>query len=71
VFEILLNFQAWVDINCLRLALGPYLNKVSKEYLDEAAKPLLDLERPGIDHFNKYLTYLQKKLKSPFTKFTK
>jgi len=29
------------------LALHPYLNKVSKDYLDEAAKPLLDLERPG------------------------
>jgi hypothetical protein len=39
--------QAWVDINCLRLALHPYLNKVSMDYLDEAAKPLLDLERPG------------------------
>jgi len=25
----------------------PYLNNVAKDYLDEAAKPLLDLERPG------------------------
>lgn len=39
--------QAWVDINCLRLALKPYLNQASTDYLDEAAKPLLDLERPG------------------------
>ena len=41
------NFQAWVDINCLKLALHPYLNQASRDYLDEAAKPLLDLERPG------------------------
>ncbi len=39
--------QAWVDINCLRTALRPYLSKLSREYLDEASKPLLDLERPG------------------------
>jgi hypothetical protein len=25
----------------------PFLNKIAKDYLDEAAKPLLDLERPG------------------------
>jgi hypothetical protein len=29
------------------LALRTYLNKVSRDYLDEAAKPLLELERPG------------------------
>jgi len=39
--------QAWVDINCLTYALHPYLNKTAKEYLSEASKPLLDLERPG------------------------
>ena len=37
-------FHAWVDINCLKLALNPYLNQASR---DEAAKPLLDFERPG------------------------
>ena len=25
----------------------PFLSKVSRDFLDEAAKPLLDLERPG------------------------
>ena len=39
--------QAWVDINCLTYALHPYLNRIAKEYLSEASKPLLDLERPG------------------------
>ena len=39
--------QAWVDINCLSYSLHPYLNKSSKDYLGEASKPLLDLERPG------------------------
>ena len=39
--------QAWVDINCLRTALRPFLSKVSRDFLDEASKPLLDLERPG------------------------
>ena len=39
--------QAWVDINCLTYALQPYLNKAAQDYLSEASKPLLDLERPG------------------------
>jgi len=39
--------QAWVDINCLRAALRPFLSKISRDFLDEASKPLLDLERPG------------------------
>ncbi|CAB4064857.1 EXOC2 [Lepeophtheirus salmonis] len=39
--------QAWVDINCLSFALKPFLNKDSAKYLDEASKPLLELERPG------------------------
>ena len=39
--------QAWVDINCLTYALHPYLNQPAKDFLGEASKPLLDLERPG------------------------
>merc|ERR1712142_78083 len=39
--------QAWVDINCLTLALRPFLNDKARKHLEEASKPLLDLERPG------------------------
>ena len=39
--------QAMCDINCLRTALRPYLSKTSRDFLDEASKPLLDLEKPG------------------------
>jgi len=39
--------QAWVDINCLRIALRPFLNSKAVKLLEEASKPLLDLERPG------------------------
>ena len=39
--------QAWVDMNCLRLALKHFLNSKAISLLEEASKPLLDLERPG------------------------
>ena len=39
--------QAWVDINCLSIALGPFLNPKAVGLLEEASRPLLDLERPG------------------------
>ena len=39
--------QAWVDINCLSIALGRFLNPKAVKLLEEASKPLLDLERPG------------------------
>ena len=35
------------DINCLRTALRPYLSRISRDFLDEASKPLLDLEKQG------------------------
>jgi len=39
--------QAMCDINCLRTALRPYLSRISRDFLDEASKPLLDLEKQG------------------------
>ena len=41
------RLQAWVDINCLSIALRPFLNEKAVGLLEEASRPLLDLERPG------------------------
>ena len=57
--------QAWVDINCLSLALRPFLNDKAKKHLEEASKPLLELERPGDretvkvceDHFKQTMAF--------------
>ena len=49
--------QAWVDINCLRTALRPYLSKNSRDYLDEVNFPNLKNvvnDRNGISPKPKY-----------------
>ena len=57
--------QAWVDIKCLQTALGPYLNQPAGDFLNDAAKPLYELERPGdmdmvmacVEKFNKKMKF--------------
>ena len=37
--------QAWIDIRCVEASLKPYMNDSSANYMAEAVRPLLELEK--------------------------
>ena len=37
--------QAWIDIRCVEKSLKPYMNGNSDNYMNEAVRPLLELEK--------------------------